>query len=29
MRQIILFCIVALAAGWLVVQFSSTGNAIG
>ncbi|MCX6034284.1 MAG: putative peptidoglycan glycosyltransferase FtsW [Chloroflexi bacterium] len=27
MRQIILFCIVALAAGWLVVQFSSTGKA--
>ena len=26
MRQIILFCIVALAAGWLVVQFSSTGK---
>jgi cell division protein FtsW len=26
-RQIILFCIVALAAGWLVVQFSSTGQA--
>jgi cell division protein FtsW len=27
MRQIILFCVVALAAGWLVVQFSSTGKA--
>jgi cell division protein FtsW len=27
MRQIILFSIVALAAGWLVVQFSSTGRA--
>ena len=27
MRQIIIFCIVALAAGWLVVQFSSTGKA--
>jgi cell division protein FtsW len=27
MRQIILFCAVALAAGWLVVQFSSTGKA--
>ncbi len=27
LRQIILFCIVALAAGWLVVQFSSTGKA--
>jgi cell division protein FtsW len=27
MRQIIMFCIVALAAGWLVVQFSSTGKA--
>jgi cell division protein FtsW len=27
MRQIILFCIVALAAGWLVVQFSPTGKA--
>ena len=27
MRQIVLFCIVALAAGWLVVQFSSTGKA--
>jgi cell division protein FtsW len=27
MRQIILFSIVALAAGWLVVQFSSTGMA--
>jgi len=26
MRQIILFCAVALAAGWLVVQFSSTGK---
>jgi len=26
-RQIILFCIVALAAGWLVVQFSHTGKA--
>lgn len=26
MRQIILFSIVALAAGWLVVQFSSTGR---
>ncbi len=27
MRQIILFSVVALAAGWLVVQFSSTGRA--
>ncbi len=27
MRQIIIFSIVALAAGWLVVQFSSTGRA--
>jgi len=25
-RQIIIFCVVALAAGWLVVQFSSTGR---
>jgi cell division protein FtsW len=27
LRQIILFCIVALVAGWIVVQFSSTGRA--
>ena len=27
LRQIILFCVVALAAGWIVVQFSSTGRA--
>jgi cell division protein FtsW len=27
MRQIVLFSVVALAAGWLVVQFSSTGRA--
>jgi len=27
LRQIVLFCIVALAAGWLVVQFSATGKA--
>ena len=27
LRQIILFCVVALAAGWLVVQFSATGRA--
>lgn len=27
MRQIIVFSVVALAAGWLVVQFSSTGRA--
>ena len=27
LRQIILFCIVALVAGWLVVQFSTTGQA--
>jgi cell division protein FtsW len=27
LRQIILFCIVALVAGWLVVQISSTGRA--
>lgn len=27
MRQIILFCVVAFAAGWFVVQFSSTGKA--
>ncbi len=27
LRQIILFCVVALVAGWLVVQFSSTGRA--
>jgi len=27
LRQIILFCVVALAAGWLVIQFSATGRA--
>jgi cell division protein FtsW len=27
LRQIILFCVVALVAGWLVVQISSTGRA--
>ncbi|HTX92020.1 MAG TPA: putative peptidoglycan glycosyltransferase FtsW [Anaerolineales bacterium] len=27
LRQIILFCLVALVAGWIVVQFSSTGRA--
>jgi len=27
LRQIILFCIVALGAGWIVVQFSATGQA--
>ena len=27
LRQIILFCVVALAVGWLVVQFSATGRA--
>jgi cell division protein FtsW len=27
MRQIIMFCLVALVAGWLVVQLSSTGRA--
>lgn len=26
LRQIILFCVVALAAGWMVVQFSATGK---
>lgn len=26
LRQIILFCVVALAAGWIVVQFSATGK---
>jgi cell division protein FtsW len=26
LRQIILFCLVALVAGWIVVQFSSTGR---
>ena len=27
LRQIVLFCLVALIAGWIVVQFSSTGRA--